>query len=159
MKAFSDAVNDFLAQNRIAVVGVSRTATQPANFVYRKLRDAGYEVFPVNVAAAEVEGARCYPDLKSIPGGVTAVAVFTPPHAAEGVVRECVALGISHVWLHRSLGAGSASGDAVRVASAAGINLIPAGCPAMFCEPVDVAHKCFRWFLHLTGRLPARVGP
>lgn len=158
MKALSDAVNDFLAQNRIAVVGVSRTATKPANFVFRKLRDTGYEVFPVNIAATEVEGARCYPDLKSIPGGVTAVVVCTPPLAAESVVRECVALGISHVWLHRSFGAGSASDGAMRLAREAGIALIPAGCPAMFCEPVDVAHKFCRWFLSLTGRLPAHVG-
>lgn len=159
MQTLTDAARDFLAQKRIAVVGVSRSAKQPANFVFRKLRDAGHEVFPVNVAAIEVEGVRCFPNLKSIPGGVAAVVVFTPPHAAEGVVRECVALGISHVWLHRSVGAGSASDGAVRVAHEAGLTLIPAGCPAMFCEPVDVAHKCFRWFLNLTGKLPAHVGP
>lgn len=30
--------------------------------------------------------------------------------------------------------------------------------PAMFCEPVDLGHTCFRWFLTLTGKLPAHVG-
>ena len=63
-------------------------------------------------AAAEVEGVPCYPNLKAIPGGVTAVVVFTPPQATEGVVRECVELGIKHVWLHCSFGAGSASAAA-----------------------------------------------
>jgi uncharacterized protein len=158
MKTLSDAVSDFLAQKRIAIVGVSRTAQQSANFVFRKLRAAGYEVFPVNRAATEVEGVRCYPDLKSIPGGVTAVVVFTPPNEAESVVHKCVELGITHVWLHRAFGAGSASDAAVRVAREAGITLIPAGCPAMFCPPVDFGHRCFRWFMNVTGKLPARVG-
>lgn len=65
---------------------------------------------------------------------------------------------IKHVWLHCSFGAGSASEAAVRLARDAGITLIPTGCPAMFCEPVDLAHKCFRWFLSLTGKLPAQIG-
>ena len=158
MKTVADAAREFLAQKRIAVVGVSREAKQPANFVFRKLRDTGHEVFPVNPAAAEVEGVPCFPNLKSIPGGVAAVVVFTPPHSAESVVRECVELGISRVWLHCSFGTGSASANAMRAAHEAGIVLIPAGCPAMFCEPVDVAHQCFRWFLELTGKIPAHVG-
>lgn len=158
MKTLPDAASDFLAQKRIAVVGVSRTASQPANFVFRKLRAAGHEVFPVCLFAAELEGTHCYPDLQSIPGGVTAVVIFTPPSATESVVRECVALGIRHVWLHRSFGAGSASEGAESVARAAGLALIPAGCPAMFCQPVDLAHRCFRWFLTATGKLPPHAG-
>ncbi len=158
MKTLFAAAGDFLAQKRIAVVGVSRTSTQPANFVFRKLRAAGHEVFPVSLFAAELEGTHCYPDLSSIPGGVTAVVIFTPPSATESVVRECVALGIRHVWLHRSFGAGSASEAAIRVAREAGLAIIPAGCPAMFCEPVDLAHRCFRWVLTLTGKLPPQIG-
>ena len=157
MKTLKEAVDNFLAQKRIAVAGVSRHGQSPANFVYRKLRDSGHEVFPVNPAATEVEGVPCYPDLKSIPGDVDAVVIMTPPHAAESVVRECGRLGIRHVWLHRSFGQGSVSAAAVAAAHEAQIELIPAGCPAMFCEPVDFGHKCFRWCLTLTGRIPAQV--
>lgn len=157
MISLETAAADFLAQKRIAVAGVSRGGGSAANFVFRKLRAAGHDVFPVNPAAQEVERTTCYPDLASIPGGVTAVVVMTPPRAAEGIVRECARLGISRVWLHRSIGAGSASESAVRAAREAKITLIPAGCPAMFCAPVDLAHQCFRWCLRLTGRLPTQV--
>lgn len=157
MKTLQEAVNDFLAQERIAVTGVSRQGQSPANFVFRKLRDSGHVVFPVNHAATEVEGVPCYSDLKSIPGGVDAVVIMTPPHAAESVVRECGRLGIRRVWLHRSFGQGSVSAAAVAAAREVQIELIPAGCPAMFCEPVDFGHKCFRWCLTLTGRIPAHV--
>lgn len=157
MMTMIEAAKDFLAQKRIAVVGVSRQPNQAANFIFRKLRGAGHEVIPVNPRAAELEGVTCYPDLKAIPGGVTAVVVSTPPAAAEAVVRECADLGILRIWLHRSFGQGSVSDGAVRVAQERKLTLIPGGCPAMFCEPVDLGHKCLRWFLKVTGGLPKGV--
>jgi predicted CoA-binding protein len=156
MATYDDAVADFLAQKRIAVAGVSRRPGAAANFVFRKLRAAGHEVFAVNPAAEMLEGGPCYRDLGSIPSGVTAVVVMTPPQAAEGIVQECARLGITRVWLHRTLGNGSASQAAVTTAADAKITLIPAGCPAMFCEP-DLAHRCFRWCLEVTGRIPAQL--
>ena len=46
MPTINDAAQDFLAQKRIAVVGVSRhPAGHGANPVYRRLRERGYEVF------------------------------------------------------------------------------------------------------------------
>ena len=44
----------------------------------------------------------------------------------------------------------------VRLAGESKITLIPAGCPAMFCDP-DLAHRCFRWCLEVTGRIPAQL--
>jgi hypothetical protein len=37
------------------------------------------------------------------------------------------------------------------------LSIVPAGCPMMFCEPVDFGHKCMRWVLNLTGGLPKEV--
>jgi hypothetical protein len=157
MATLAEAARDFLAQKRIAVAGVSRDPKQPANFNFRKLRDAGHEVFPVNPRASTVEGVACYPDLQSIPGGVDAVLVFTPAEAAEAVVRECADLGIRHVWLHRSLGPSSSSAEAVNLGRERGLTVIPGGCPAMFGQPVDLGHKCIRWMLAFSGRLPKSV--
>ncbi|MDO8540106.1 MAG: CoA-binding protein [Opitutaceae bacterium] len=154
----AEAAQNFLAQNRIAVVGVSRRRGHAANFIFNKLRATGHDVVPVNRGATEVEGAHCYPDLKSIPGGVSAALIVTRPSEAATVVRECAELGITRVWLHRSIGAGSASDEAVQVGRDAKLALIRAGCPMMFAEPVDLPHKCLRWCLRVTGRLPATIG-
>lgn len=151
---WSAEIQAFLEQRRIAVAGVSRTSTEAANAIFRKLRDTGHEVFPVNPNAERVEDARCYTEIAAIPGGVDAVVIATPPEAALESVRACVELGIRHVWMHRAFGQGSFSEDAVELARRAGISLIPGGCPMMFCEPVDVGHRCIRWFLRLTGGLP-----
>lgn len=154
MSTLQERVDDFLAQKRIAVAGFSRDHNQPANAIYRKLRDTGHEVFATNPKTQKADGEPCYPDLASIPGGVDAVMISTPPAAGEEIVRQCAELGISRVWMHRSFGAGSVSQAAVDYCREHGISVIPGGCPMMFCQPVDIAHKCMRWFLGVTGKLP-----
>ncbi|MHC4550463.1 MAG: CoA-binding protein [Planctomycetota bacterium] len=157
MATLQEVVDDFLAQKRIAVAGVSRRKHEAANAVYRKLRGAGYEVFPVNPNAAEVEGDRCYPDLASIPGGVDAVVAATAPAVTERIVRDCAALGIARVWMHRSFGRGSVSPAAVDLGREQGVTVIPGGCPMMFVKPVDLAHRCLCWVLRVTGGLPKQL--
>ena len=39
MRTLRQAADDFLSQHRIAVAGVSRDSKQPANLIYRRLRD------------------------------------------------------------------------------------------------------------------------
>lgn len=147
-------IGDFLAQRRIAVVGVSRSKDSPANLNYRKLRASGHEVFAVNPRAAAAEGDRCYPNLAAIPGEVGAVLAVTPPEATLQVARECAELGIPRLWMHRSFGQGSVSDEALAFCREKGIQVIAGGCPMMFEAPVDLGHRCMRWLLKVTGGLP-----
>lgn len=157
-RPINEAAAEFLANKRIAVTGVSRSPeTHGSNVVYRRLRERGYETFAVNPNADEVEGDHSYPDLKSIPGGVSAVVIGTRPDLAEATVRECVELGIKHVWMHRSMGGGSVSKTASDYGRTHGLNVIPGGCPLMF-EPVDdAAHRTMRFVFTLTGAVPRKV--
>ena len=157
MSTLKEAVDEFLAQDRFAVAGVSRSSSEAANGIYKKLKGAGYSVFPTNPKADEVEGDPCYPDLKSIPGGVNGVVIVTHPNAALDLVKECSELGINHVWFHRNFGEGSAADDALEFCKENDIKAIPGGCPMMFVDKVDVAHKCMKWFLGVTGSLPKEV--
>ncbi len=146
MASDPQAVREFLAQRRIAVAGVSRDPKATANLVFRKLRDAGYEVFAVNPAASEVEGVRSHPDLASIQPRPDGVVVITAPSAALGIVKECAALGIPRAWFHRLLFVpGTASPEALTFAREHGIAVIPGACPMMFVEPVDPFHRLARW--------------
>jgi len=155
MATLPTPVADFLSGRRFAVAGVSRHPGQAAaNGVYRKLKASGYEVVPVNPNAAEVEGVKCYPDLLSIPGPVDGLMFVAPPTVATQLVRQCAERGVKQVWLHRSFGQGSVSPEAVEECRAKGINCIVGGCPLMYCQPVDVGHKCMRWLLALRGRVP-----
>jgi predicted CoA-binding protein len=136
MQDIKDAASEFLTRKRVAVTGVSRTPkTHGSNNVYRRLRERGYDVFAVNPNADEVEGDRCYKDLRSIPDGVEAVVIGTRPELAEDTMHECAELGIKHVWMHRGPGAGSVSAAATDYGRQHGITVIDGGCPLMFGPP------------------------
>lgn len=157
MPTLKEAAQDFLAQSRIAVAGVSATRPDAANGIYKRLRGAGYQVFAVNPNADEVEGDRCYHDLGDISGGVDGVVVATHPQVTASVVDRCAQLGIRRAWVHRSFGQGSMSDDVARMANRPDLTVIPGGCPLMFMDGTDVGHRCFRWFLGATGKLPRQV--
>jgi predicted CoA-binding protein len=148
------SIADFLTARRVAVAGVSRGANQPANLIFRRLRDTGHEVVPVNPAATEVEGQRCYADLASIPGNVDAVMVVTHPGVSPEIVRQAADRGITKLWFHRAAGDGSVSQAALDECEARGITPIVGGCPMMYCGNVDFGHRCFRWWLGFQHRLP-----
>ena len=158
MVPIKQAASEFLAHKRIAVTGVSRTPQgHGANVVYQRLRDRGYEVFAINPNADEVEGDRCYHDLKSVPDGVEAVVIATRPETAELTMRECVELGIGFVWMHRSVGGGSVSDTATAFGRRHGITVIDGGCPLMFDPAADFGHKAMRFVFTRTGKVPKKV--
>jgi uncharacterized protein len=156
MLTMQEAASQFLANKRIAVTGVSRTAkSHGANTVFNRLRERGYDVFAVNPNADHVEGTHSYHDLKSIPGSVDAVVIATAPYNAEGTMRECEELGIKQVWMHRSYGPGSVSDPAAAYGREHGITVIDGGCPLMFDPAADFGHKVMRVIYR--GHVPKTV--
>lgn len=158
MLTMKQAASEFLTNKRIAVTGVSRKPEEHgANVVYRRLRERGYEVFAINPNADEVEGDPCYHDLKSVPQAVDAVVIGTRPEIAESTMRECVDLGVKHVWMHRLYGSGSVSKVAAEFGRQHGITVIDGGCPLMFDPTADRVHKVMRFVATQTGKVPRRV--
>ena len=156
MATMNEAASEFLAHKRIAVTGVSRNPKDHgSNSVFKRLRDRGYQVFAVNPNADQVEGARSYHNLRSIPGGVEAVVIATAPDKAEGTIRECADLGIKHVWMHRGYGTGSVNATAAAYGREHGITVIDGGCPLMFDPTADFAHKVMR--VLFAGNIPKTV--
>jgi predicted CoA-binding protein len=158
VSTIKQAATEFLSHKRIAVTGVSRNpSSHGSNIVYKRLRERGYEVFPVNPNADEVEGDTCYLDLKSIPGTVDAVVIGTRPSHADQTMQECQELGIKSVWMHRSFGEGSVSESATRFGRENGITVIDGGCPLMFEPCSDGGHKAMRFVFTMTGKVPRKV--
>ena len=150
-------INDFLAQKRIAIAGVSRNKhNHPAgNLIFQRLKSTGHEVIPVNPNMQTFEGSRCYPNLKSIPGGVDGVVIITRPETTARIVRECADAGVRRVWMHSSTAKGSSvSSDAVEFCLKHNISVIAGACPMMYGPGVDFGHTCLRLMLKLTGGLP-----
>lgn len=168
MSEIDTLVQDFLAQKKIAVVGVSDKRETGCNAAYRKFKEAGYQVSAVNPRLSTFEGAPCYPDLDAIPDKPDAVFILTNPNVTEQIVQQCVDLGIGRVWMHCLMGTkpGLASGmtsvsqEAVRLCHENGITVIPGSCPNQFLKP-DFGHRAMRVIMRTLGflRIQANGAP
>jgi predicted CoA-binding protein len=160
MAKIDELVKDFLAQKKIAVVGVSDKRETGCNMAYKKFKAGGYQVYAVNPHITEFEGDPCYPDLKSLPEKPEAVFLLTNPKVTDQVVQQCVDLGVMHVWMHcmmgtkPGMGAGtsSVSAEAVRMCRENGIAVIPGTCPNQFLKP-DFFHGMMRGMWRTFGFL------
>ncbi len=158
MAKIDDLVKNFLAQKKIAVVGVSDKRETGCNLAYTKFKEAGYQVYAVNPRITTYDGTTCYPDLKSIPEKLDAVFMLTNPKVTDQVVQQCVDLGIKHVWMHCMMGTKpglaanmtSVSQPAVEICKANGIAVIPGSCPNQYLNP-DGGHKFMRGLWKLFG--------
>ena len=158
MSEIDTLVQDFLAQKKIAVVGVSDQRETGCNLGYRKFKGAGYQVYAVNPRITAFDGDPCYPDLKSIPDRPDAVFILANPKVTEHIVRQCVDLGIKHVWMHCLMGTRpglaesntSVSQDAVQMCRQNGIAVIPGACPNQFLNP-DLGHAMMRVMFRTLG--------
>ena len=158
MSKIDTMVQDFLAQKKVAVVGVSDKRDTGCNISYKNFKGNGYQVYAVNPRISTYEGAPCYPDLKSIPEKPDAVFILASPKVTEQIVGQCVELGIKHVWMHCMMGTkpGLASGitsvsqSAVEMCKANGIAVIPGACPNQFLKP-DFGHAMMRGMWRMFG--------
>ena len=158
MEKIDNLVKDFLAQKKIAVVGVSDKRETGCNLAYTKFKENGYQVFAVNPRISTFNGDACYPDLKSLPEKPDAVFLLTNPKVTDQIIQQCVDLGIKHVWMHCMMGTKpglaasmtSVSQSAVEVCKANGIEVIPGSCPNQYLNP-DGGHKFMRGLWSLLG--------
>lgn len=143
-------VQDFLAQKKLAVVGVSRKKSKFGNQVYRDLKRKGYQVFPLNRNADHIDGDACYPSLSVLPAAVDGIVLIVPPEETESIVREAVQMGIRRIWMQQ----GAESPAAIRFCEDNHINVVYGHCIMMFSEPVSWFHKFHRWIWGWLGKLP-----
>jgi uncharacterized protein len=141
-----EIIDRFLAQDHLAVVGVTEDPQQFANAVYRHLRDAGRTLYPVNVTVDDltIEGDLAYRSLADVPDPVDGVVVMVSAAKAAAVVREAVDRGIPRVWLHRGVGQGAVSDEAVALCHEHGIEVVDGACPFMFGDAVHGIHRLHR---------------
>lgn len=149
------SIEAFLAQKRLAIVGISRNPRDFSVSLFAELCRRGYDVIPVNPAASSVHDRRCFARVQDIHPPVNAALLLTPPEVTESVVTDCAAAGIKHLWMYRAAGKGAVSPKAVVFCRERGIDVIPGECPFMFL-PSGGIHRLHGLFRKLTGRYPRR---
>jgi predicted CoA-binding protein len=138
-------VEDFFAQDRLALVRASRKAKVWGCRIDKELRAKGFDVVVVYLDEEDAGSRLKEPD-KPIGGLMIAV----PRAQAEKAVQLAVNAKIPRVWIQE----GSESPAALRLSEANGITLIHGECILMFAEPVKSIHAFHRWIWKRLGKLP-----
>ncbi len=143
------AVDEFLSQRTLAVVGVSRSGRKFGNGASRELRKKGYRVIPVHPEAETIDGQPCYGSLNELPEQAGGLLVVVPPSETEKVVKEASAAGIRHIWMQQ----GAESEAAIEYCEQEGMSVVHGECILMFAQPGGV-HRFHHWLWGLFGKLP-----
>ncbi len=149
------AIRDFLAQKRIAVVGVSHDPKDFSRGLLRTLRERGYEAVAVNPHLTSADDAPCYASLIDVAPPVDGVLMMTSPAVTDEVVQECARLHIPRVWMYRAVGDGAVSPQAIEFCEEHGIAVVPGECPYMFLVGEPWFHRLHGFVRKITGAYPA----
>ena len=148
-------VRDFLAQKRIAIVGVSHDPKDFSRSLLRTLRERGYEAVAVNPHLEEAEGAPCFGRLSDVQPPVDGALLMTSPGVTDQVVRECAELHIPRVWMYRAGGDGAVSPQAAQFCEEHGIKVVAGECPYMFLTGEHWFHRLHGFYNKITGSYPS----
>ena len=89
---------EMLTKKVWAVVGVTLRKEKFGYKIWRKLKDNGYEVYPVNPKYDEIDGEKCYKDLKELPKIPEVVNLVVPPKISSNNIDLADELGIEYLW-------------------------------------------------------------
>ena len=142
-------IEDFIAAQPVAMVGVSRNPKKFGQMAFKELREKGLNVIPVNPAAGEILGEKVYPDVSSLPSDVKGIIIFTKKDQSASIVREARNKGIKNIWIQQH----SDSKEAIKELEGSDINYITGECILMYHKPHSV-HKFHRAIKKLFGSYP-----
>ncbi len=142
------AVQDFLSQKVLAVVGVSRDPKKFGNMVFSDLKAKGYTVYPINPKAETIGGDKCYASLTDLPEKPGGVVIVTPSLQAEAMVHQAAQAGITRVWLQQ----GAETPAAIQFCKQNGMDVISGECIFMYAEPTAWFHRAHRFVNTLVGK-------
>lgn len=110
----------------IAVVGLSDSQWKPSYGVSEYMRDAGYEIIPVNPnrLGKRILGEPVYETLADIPKPVDIVNVFRPSQVTPKIAEQAVAIGAKVLWLQL----GIENEEAARIARDGGLKVVMNRC-------------------------------
>lgn len=89
------ALDKLLRPRSVAVVGASADPAKTSGRPVAYLRKHGFQgsIYPVNPRASDIDGLRCYPDVRSLPQAPDVAIVVLGAERTQDAVRELAAIG------------------------------------------------------------------
>jgi uncharacterized protein len=151
-KVSQKQITAFFDQKNIALIGISRNASDLSRAVYKEFTQRNYNIIPVNPNASEIEGKTCYPSINNVQVPVDAAFIFVPS-AAKEISKQCIDKGIKNIWIYN--GKKEDIDNFIEdVKDNEGVNIITGYCPIMFIPGTNWFHKMHGFFTKLSGKYP-----
>jgi len=123
-------------KNKIGFIGATIQKDKWGYKKYKEIKNAGFDIYPINPKYDEIDGDRCFTNLKELTdflkGKPDFVITIVPPKVTEKMVEQCKNLGIDKVWMQP----GSDSEKAIKFCKDNGIEVIH-----NICIVVDALQK------------------
>jgi predicted CoA-binding protein len=142
-------INEFLDNQPIALVGVSRNPKKFGYSAFKELKEKGMNLIPVNPEAVEILGVKSYQNVTMLPSNVKAIIVLTKKEITASVIREAKEKGIKQIWIQQM----AESKEALDELQGSDINFITGECILMHYKPHSI-HKFHRGINKFFGRYP-----
>lgn len=132
----------------IAVVGTSSNPFNSGHMFLMSFRSYGFkgDIYPVHPEESEVEGLKCYPSVRDIPGPVDYVFSCIPAHSTPKLVEDCVAKGVKVVAFFTAgfgesgeRGGKELEAELVRTARAGEVRLVGPNCVGIYCPSAGLS--------------------
>lgn len=146
-------IQQFLEPKKMAVAGASRDPKKFGGVLIKNLKERGFDLYPVNPNAEEIQGMKCYKSVTDLPEDVKHLLMATPKSTSAEVARQAADKKMEMVWIQLM----ADTPEAVRIIVDAGIPLIHKKCIYMFAEPVKGPHNFHRFIVKVFGRYPKTV--
>lgn len=106
-----------------AIIGASTNPEKYGNRAVRAFAEKGFEVYPVNPRADEIEGWKCFPDIASAPEQPDVISVYLPPTVLLETLPAIKERGCDELWLNP----GTDTDEVIKRAEELGLNVV-VGC-------------------------------
>lgn len=91
--------NEILQKKVWAVVGANDKKDKFGYKVYKKLKECGYTVYPINPGLSEIFGDVCYKSLADLPEKVDVVNFVVPEAIGISTLEKMKELDLKTAWL------------------------------------------------------------
>jgi uncharacterized protein len=142
-------IEDFLAAQPVALVGVSRNPKKFGQMAFRELKEKGLNIVPVNPSATEILGVKVFPNIAALPSDVKGVIIMTKKEQTLDAVKAAKQKGINNIWIQQF----AETKDALKELEGSQVNFITGECILMHYKP-NGFHKFHRGLNRFFGKFP-----
>lgn len=150
-----ETIDSFIKTKKIAILGASRDKKKWGNMLMKEFQKKGFEVFPVNPAAEEINSVKCYKSIAELPAELENLLIALPKEKVFDAIQDLGSTAIKRVWFQKGGGPGSGSPEAIEFCRNKNVEVIYGLCPMMYL--VGGPHKIHLFFLKLFGKAPKEL--